>query len=178
MFVVGVLLLAAVMVVGVAGVAANIGSEHQLVGGFGIFGYHVHGSAGRLLVAGIVIGAVGMLGFILAAEGLRRNAALRRELFRFRHDARTSRGSSVPAHRAGERVLAGTAPAPSGGGEPAGAGTGRAGTATGRSGAGVGTPPGTGAGTDAERGERLDRALRPTSGPARSTDAPSDKLVD
>jgi hypothetical protein len=139
MFVIGALLLAAVMVVGVAGVAANVGSEHQLVGGFGIFGYHVHGSAGRLFVAGLVIGAVGMLGLILAAEGLRRNAALRRELFRFRQDARTSRGTSVPAHRAGERVLAGTAPTPSGG-DSAGTGAGRTvpartGTGTGRTGA-------------------------------------------
>ncbi len=91
MLVVGLLLLAAAVAVGATGVAANTGTEHQLSSGFTLFGYHLHGSAGRLYLAGLVIGAVAMLGFMMVAEGLRRDAALRRELGRFRRDARARR---------------------------------------------------------------------------------------
>lgn len=113
MLIVGLLLLAAAVLVGVAGVAANTGSEHSLVNGFGMFGYHVHGSSGKLFLAGLVIGAVGMLGFLLATEGLRRNAALRRELFRFRRQARVhERAQAKVATKPSDRVLARTAPAP------------------------------------------------------------------
>ena len=119
MLVAGLFLFAAAVVVGIAGTSANTGSEHQLVGGFGIFGYHVHGSAGKLFLAGIVIGAAGVLGFIMVAEGLRRNAALRRELFRFRRDARARRRAVATAPPAAEptaakRVLVRTAPTSSG----------------------------------------------------------------
>ena len=112
MLVVGLLLLAAAGIVGVAGVAANTGSEHQLAGGFAIFGYHVHGSSGKLFLAGLLIGAVGMLGFIMATEGLRRNAALRRELFRFRRQARAQVRPATAAPQPPDRVLARTAPPP------------------------------------------------------------------
>lgn len=97
MLVVGLLLLAAAVVVGAAGVAANTGTAHQLSGGFTFFGYHVHGSAGRLFLAGLVIGAVAMLGFVMTADGLRRDAALRRELGRFRRDARARRRAEAAA---------------------------------------------------------------------------------
>ncbi len=109
MLVVGLLLLAAAVVVGAAGVAANTGSEHQLPGGFTIFGYHLHGSAGRLYLAGLVIGAVAMLGFMMVADGLRRDAALRRELGRFRRDARARRRADATA--AGQTAPAAAAPA-------------------------------------------------------------------
>lgn len=109
MLVVGLLLLAAAVTVGAAGVAANTGSEHQLPGGFTIFGYHLHGSAGRLYLAGLVIGAVVMLGFMMVADGLRRNAALRRELGRFRRDARARRRAEEAA--SGKLAPAGVAPA-------------------------------------------------------------------
>ena len=122
MLIVGLLLLAAAVLVGVAGVAANTGSEHQLVGGFAIFGYHVHASSGKLLFAGLVIGAVGMLGFLMATEGLRRNAALRRELFRFRRQARVQARAkaAAPTPVATKRVFARTAPAPAGDSSDAG----------------------------------------------------------
>ncbi|MBS2961993.1 hypothetical protein KGA66_02965 [Actinocrinis puniceicyclus] len=97
MLVVGLLLLAAAVTVGAAGIAANTGSEHQLAGGFTLFGYHLHGSAGRLYLAGLVIGAVAMLGFMMLADGLRRDVALRRELGRFRRDARARRRAPAPA---------------------------------------------------------------------------------
>ena len=145
MLIVGLLLLAAAVLVGVAGVAANTGIEHQLTGGFALFGYHVHGSAGKLFLAGLLIGAVGMLGFIMAAEGLRRNAALRRELFRFRRQAHVQARAqaAAPAPAPTERVLARTAPAPSGG--TADAGT-NAGKSTDTS-AGKGTSSGNGSST-------------------------------
>ena len=115
MLVVGLLLLAAAVAVGAAGIAANTGTEHQLSSGFTLFGYHLHGSAGRLYLAGLVIGAVAMLGFMMVAEGLRRDAALRRELGRFRRDARARRraeagGSGRPAPVATAPAAA-TAPA-------------------------------------------------------------------
>ncbi len=108
MLVVGLLLLAAAVAVGAAGVAANTGTEHQLSNGFTLFGYHLHGSAGRLYLAGLVIGAVAMLGFMMVAEGLRRDAALRRELGRFRRDARARRRAA--AAEAGRTAPAATAP--------------------------------------------------------------------
>ncbi|HZU55764.1 MAG TPA: hypothetical protein VFA06_07845 [Actinocrinis sp.] len=109
MLVVGLLLLAAAVAVGAAGVAANTGTEHQLSNGFTLFGYHLHGSAGRLYLAGLVIGAVAMLGFMMVAEGLRRDAALRRELGRFRRDARARRRRAAAAE-AGRTAPAATAP--------------------------------------------------------------------
>lgn len=111
MLVVGLLLLAAAVAVGGAGIAANTGSQHQLTGGFDIFGYHAHGSAGRLMLAGIVIGAVAMLGLMMVADGLRRNVAVRRELTHFRRDARARRRTVEPAKAEPERKPA-TEPEP------------------------------------------------------------------
>lgn len=108
MLVIGLLLLAGAVVVGVAGISANTGSEHQFANGFGIFGYHIHDSA-HVFLGGILIGAVAMLGFLMVAEGLRRNAALRRELFRFRQDATARRRIEAPAPK--PAVPAPTAPA-------------------------------------------------------------------
>jgi hypothetical protein len=42
--VVGLILLIAAVVVGVAGVLVNAGSGHALTDGFAVFGYHVTGS--------------------------------------------------------------------------------------------------------------------------------------
>lgn len=183
MLVVGLLLLAAAVVVGVAGVSANTGSEHQLAGGFGIFGYHVHDSAGKVFFAGLLIGAVGMLGFMMAADGLRRNAALRRELFRFRQDARARRRNAAatrpapaaPATAPTQRVLAGTSPTPTG--DTAGTGKiadsggngGDGSSGDGSSGASAaGVAAGAGASTSADRAAarrslRNWRTTRPTS---------------
>ena len=108
MLVLGLLVLAAAVVVGAVGVASNTGTEHQLPNGFSIFGYHIHGSVGKLFFAGLMIGAIGMIGLVMLLDGLRRNAALRRELLRFRREARARRSApavQAPAPRA-------TAPAP------------------------------------------------------------------
>ena len=98
MLVLGLLVLAAAVVVGAVGVASNTGDAHQLPDGFSIFGYHIHGSVGKLFFAGLVIGAVGMIGLVMVMDGMRRNAALRRELLRFRREARSRR--TAPAVRA------------------------------------------------------------------------------
>ena len=97
MLVLGLLILAAAVVVGVAGVAANTGVAHQLPGGFALFGYHINTSTGKLFFAGLIIGAIGTVGLLLMADGLRRNAALRRELFRFRREARSRSRRTAPA---------------------------------------------------------------------------------
>ena len=61
MFVVlGLIILVAAVVVGVAGVFNNVGSGHALTHGFSVFGYHVTGSTGTLFLYGIVVGAAGL----------------------------------------------------------------------------------------------------------------------
>ena len=61
--VVGLVILVAAVVVGVAGVLVNGGSGHAVTH-FAVFGYHVTGSTGTLLY-GIVLGALGLLGLSL-----------------------------------------------------------------------------------------------------------------
>jgi hypothetical protein len=59
--------------VGVAGVLGNGGSAHPLTY-FSVLGYHVTGSAGTLFLAGIVVGAAGLLGLSLVLAGARRTS--------------------------------------------------------------------------------------------------------
>ena len=85
MFVVlGLIILVAAVVVGVAGVFNNVGSGHALTHGFSVFGYHVTGSTGVLFLYGIVVGAAAILGLGLLLAGARRTSrrgrAARREL--------------------------------------------------------------------------------------------------
>jgi hypothetical protein len=72
--VVGLILLIAAVVVGVAGVLANAGSGHALTSGFAVFGYHVTGSTGTLFLYGIVVGAIALLGLTLLLAGARRTS--------------------------------------------------------------------------------------------------------
>jgi hypothetical protein len=46
--VIGLIILVAAIVVGVAGVLTNSGHGHALTHGFAVFGYHVTGSTGTL----------------------------------------------------------------------------------------------------------------------------------
>jgi hypothetical protein len=64
----GLVILVAAVIVGVAGVLTNGGSGH----GFAVFGYHVTGSTGALFLSGIVVGAVGLFGLWLLLTGVRR----------------------------------------------------------------------------------------------------------
>jgi hypothetical protein len=70
----GLVVLIAAVVVGVAGVLVNRGSGHALVHQFAVFGYHVTGSSGRLFLYGIVIGAIGVAGLGLLLAGARRTS--------------------------------------------------------------------------------------------------------
>jgi hypothetical protein len=72
--IVGLILLLAAGIVGVAGVLSNSGHAHALTHGFAVFGYHVTGSTGTLFLTGIVVGAVAMAGLCLLLAGARRTS--------------------------------------------------------------------------------------------------------
>jgi hypothetical protein len=80
----GLVILVAAVVVGVAGVLTNHGSSHLLTHRFTVLGYHFNGSTGRLFLYGIVVGAAAMLGLSLllsaARHTSRRGAAARQGL--------------------------------------------------------------------------------------------------
>jgi hypothetical protein len=69
----GLIILVAALVVAVAGIMGNGGGGHQ-VGHFSVLGYHLTGSAGTLFLAGIVVGAAGLLGLVLLLAGARRTS--------------------------------------------------------------------------------------------------------
>jgi hypothetical protein len=72
--IIGLVILAAAAVAGVAGFFNNIGSGHAVQGTFEVFGYHVTGSTGTLFLFGAVVGAIGMLGLALLLAGARRTS--------------------------------------------------------------------------------------------------------
>ncbi|WP_245718374.1 hypothetical protein [Nocardia miyunensis] len=91
--IVGLVILIVAVLIGVAGVFANGGSEHALTDNFAVFGYHVTGSTGVLFLYGIVVGGIGIAGLSLLLAGARRTSrrgrAARRELEATRRDAPT-----------------------------------------------------------------------------------------
>ena len=86
----GLVILIAAAIVGVAGVLGNAGTAHPLTHDFSVFGYHVTGSTGTLFLYGLVVGAAGMLGLTLLLAGARRTSrrgsTARRELEQSRRD--------------------------------------------------------------------------------------------
>ena len=72
--VLGLVILVAAVIAGVAGVLSNSGTGHALTHGFSVFGYHVTGSTGTLFLYGIVAGAAGVLGLSLLLAGVRRTS--------------------------------------------------------------------------------------------------------
>ena len=72
--IIGLVILIAAVVAGVAGVLSNGGSGHALTHGFAVFGYHVTGSTGTLFLYGIVVGAVALFGLMLLLAGARRTS--------------------------------------------------------------------------------------------------------
>jgi hypothetical protein len=72
--IIGLVILIAAVVAGVAGVLSNSGSGHPLAHHFAVFGYHVTGSTGTLFLYGIVVGALAMLGLSLLLAGARRTS--------------------------------------------------------------------------------------------------------
>ena len=74
----GLVILAAALIAGVAGVLTNGGHGHEVTQ-FAVFGYHVTGSTGTLFLYGIVTGALGMAGLSLLLAGARRTSRRGRE---------------------------------------------------------------------------------------------------
>jgi hypothetical protein len=69
----GLVILVAAVIVGVAGVLANGGHAHAVTH-FAVFGYHVTGSTGTLFLYGIVVGALALGGLSLLLVGARRTS--------------------------------------------------------------------------------------------------------
>jgi hypothetical protein len=86
----GLIILLAAVIVGVAGVLGNGGGAHALTHGFSVFGYHVTGSTGTLFLYGIVVGALAVFGLSLLLAGARRSSrrgiAARRGLHQSRRE--------------------------------------------------------------------------------------------
>ncbi|TPQ19481.1 hypothetical protein [Streptomyces sporangiiformans] len=74
MIILGLVILVAAVVIGVAGVLSNSGSAHEFTGGFSVFGVDVTGSTGTLFLYGLVVGAAALLGLGLLLTGARRTA--------------------------------------------------------------------------------------------------------
>jgi hypothetical protein len=77
--IIGLVILIAAVVAGLAGVLSNSGTGHALTHHFAVFGYHVTGSTGTLFLYGIVVGALGLLGLSLLLAGARRTSRRGRE---------------------------------------------------------------------------------------------------
>jgi hypothetical protein len=88
MIIVGLVVLIAALVIGIAGVLANGGDAHALTHGFAVLGYHVTGSTGTLFLYGAVVGAAGVLGLGLLLAGARRTARRGRTARRDLEDSR------------------------------------------------------------------------------------------
>jgi hypothetical protein len=94
--IIGLVILIAAVVAGVAGVLSNSGSGHALTHPFAVFGYHVTGSTGTLFLYGIVVGALGLLGLTLLLAGARRTSRRGREA---RRGLRQSRRETAAASK-------------------------------------------------------------------------------
>jgi hypothetical protein len=91
----GLVILVAAVIAGVAGVLANGGHAHAMAH-FAVFGYHVTGSTGTVFLYGIVVGALAMGGLSLLAVGRssRRGRAARASLAQSRRET-----AAVSQHR-------------------------------------------------------------------------------
>jgi len=94
--IIGLVILIAAVVAGVAGVLSNSGSGHPLTHHFAVFGYHVTGSTGTLFLYGIVVGVLGLFGLSLLLAGARRTSRRGREA---RHGLTRSRRETAAVSR-------------------------------------------------------------------------------
>jgi hypothetical protein len=119
----GLIILLAAVIVGVAGVLGNGGGAHALTDGFSVFGYHVTGSTGTLFLYGIVVGAVALFGLSLLLAGARRTSrrgsAARRGLKQSRRETAAASQARDDLIDERETARADTAGAP-GNGTPGG----------------------------------------------------------
>ena len=85
----GLVIVAATVIVGAAGVLANSGHAHAVTH-FAVLGYHVTGSTGTVFLYGTVVGALAMLGLSLlaadAGRSSRRGLAARASLAQSRRE--------------------------------------------------------------------------------------------
>lgn len=99
--IIGLVILVAAVIAGVAGVLTNSGSSHALTH-FAVFGYHVTGSTGTLFLYGIVLGAIGVFGLSLLLGGARRTS---RRGHAARRGLKQSRQETAAASQARDDLL-------------------------------------------------------------------------
>lgn len=85
---VGLVVLAAALVIGISGVLDNRGPSHALTHPFTVLGHHINGSSGRLFLFGAIVGAIALAGLLMFLSGLRRTAQRRRQTRRELKEAR------------------------------------------------------------------------------------------
>ncbi|MGW0632893.1 hypothetical protein [Streptomyces sp. NPDC002758] len=93
----GLIILIAAVVVGVAGVLTNSASGHEVTGGFSVFGHGMTGSTGTLFLYGIIVGAAALFGLILLLTGARGRPSRRGSVSR--RGVKQSRGETASAGR-------------------------------------------------------------------------------
>ena len=109
----GLVVLVAALIAGVAGVLANGGHAHAVTH-FAVFGYHVTGSTGTLFLYGIVVGALALAGLSVLLAGARRTSRRGRDARRGLAQSRRET-AAVSADRddlIGQRDTAAPAPVP------------------------------------------------------------------
>ena len=103
----GLIILVAAVVVGVAGVTGN-GGTHGLGHGFSVLGYHVTGS-GTVFLYGIAVGAVALFGLWLLLAGVRhtsrRGRAARRGLRQSQRETAQSRQETAAVSKDRDDLL-------------------------------------------------------------------------
>jgi hypothetical protein len=104
----GLIILVAAVVAGVAGVLTNGGGAHGPADGFSVLGYHVTGS-GTVFLYGIVVGAVALFGLWLLLAGARRTSrrgsAARRGLRQSRRETAQSRQETAAVSKARDELI-------------------------------------------------------------------------
>jgi hypothetical protein len=103
----GLIILVAAVVVGVAGVLGN-GGTHGLAHGFSVLGYHVTGS-GTVFLYGIAVGAAALFGLWLLLAGARhtsrRGRAARRGLRQSQRETAQSRQETAAAAKDRDELI-------------------------------------------------------------------------
>jgi len=104
----GLVILVAAVVVGVAGVFGNGGGAHGPAHGFSVLGYHVS-SSGTVFLYGIAVGAIALFGLWLLLAGARRTSrrgsAARRGLRQSRRETAQSRQETAAVSKARDDLI-------------------------------------------------------------------------
>jgi hypothetical protein len=104
----GLIIVVAAVVVGVAGVLGNGGGAHGPAHGFSVLGYHVS-SSGTVFLYGIAVGAVALFGLWLLLAGARRTSrrgsAARRGLRQSRRETAQSRQETAAVSKARDDLI-------------------------------------------------------------------------